>query len=154
MQDTTNFYRDHVIMWAKDLRRGIDYLETRPEVRTDHLAYYGVSWGGAMGGVMPAIEPRIKVSALYVAGLDFESARPEVDPINFLGRVTVPTLMLNGRYDFFFPIETSQIPMFKMLGTPADQKRHVVEEGSHFVSRTTLIQEVLGWLDKWQPVGS
>src|SRR6185312_6482339 len=29
VQDTTNFYRDHVIMWAKDLRRAIDYLETR-----------------------------------------------------------------------------------------------------------------------------
>jgi eukaryotic-like serine/threonine-protein kinase len=154
VQDTSNFYRDHVIMWAKDLRRGIDYLETRPDITTERLAYYGVSWGGAMGGLMPAVEPRIKVSVLYVAGLDFERARPEVDPINFLPRVTIPTLMLNGRYDFFFPIETSQVPMFRLLGTPADQKRHVVEDGSHFVPRTRLIQETLAWLDKYQPVPS
>jgi eukaryotic-like serine/threonine-protein kinase len=154
IQDTSNFYRDHVIMWAKDLRRGLDYLETRPDITTERLAYYGVSWGGAMGGVMPAVEPRIKVSVLYVAGLDFERARPEVDPINFLPRVRVPTLMLNGRYDFFFPIESSQLPMFRLLGTPADQKRHVVEEGSHFVPRTRLIQETLAWLDKYQPLPS
>jgi hypothetical protein len=89
-----------------------------------------------------------------VAGLDFERARPEVDPINFLPRVATPTLMLNGRYDFFFPIETSQVPMFRLLGTPADQKRHVVEEGSHFVPRTRLIQETLAWLDRYQPVPS
>ena len=152
VQDTTNFYRDHVIMWAKDLRRGIDYLETRPEIATEQLAYYGVSWGGAMGGIMPAIEPRIKLSVLYVAGLDFEGARPEVDPVNFLPRITIPTLMLNGRYDFFFPIETSQVPMFRLLGTPADQKRYVVEDGSHFVPRTRLIQETLAWLDKYQPL--
>jgi formylglycine-generating enzyme required for sulfatase activity/dienelactone hydrolase len=152
VQDTTNFYRDHVIMWAKDLRRGVDYLETRPDITTNQLAYYGVSWGGAMGAVMPAVEPRLKVSVLYVAGLDFERARPEVDPINFLSRVTIPTLMLNGRYDFFFPIETSQVPMFRLLGTPADQKRHVVEDGSHFVPRTRLIQETLAWLDKYQPI--
>ena len=152
VQDTTNFYRDHVVMWAKDLRRGVDYLETRPEVGTGRLAYYGVSWGGAMGGLMPAVEPRIKVSALLVAGLDFEPARPEVDPINFLPRIRVPTLMINGRYDFFFPLETSQIPMFRRLGTPPDQKRHVVEEGSHFVLRARLIQEVLTWLDKYQPL--
>jgi len=151
IQDTSNFYRDHVIMWAKDLRRGIDYLETRPDVSTEHLAYYGVSWGGAMGGVMPAVEPRIKASVLYVAGLDFERARPEVDPVNFLPRVTVPTLMLNGKYDFFFPLEASQVPMFRLLGTPPDQKRYVVEEGSHFVARTRLIQESLTWLDKYQP---
>jgi dienelactone hydrolase len=152
VQDTTNFYRDHVIMWAKDLRRGIDYLEARPEISTDRLAYYGVSWGGAMGGLMPAVEPRIKVSLLYVAGLGFEHARPEVDPVNFLPRVKVPTLMLNGRYDFFFPVETSQVPMFRLLGTPAAQKRYVLEDGSHFVARTRLIQEMLGWLDKYQPL--
>ena len=151
VQDTSNFYRDHVLMWAKDLRRGIDYLETRPEVSTEHLAYYGVSWGGAMGALMPAVEPRIRVSVLYVAGLGFERARPEVDPVNFLPRVEIPTLMLNGRYDFFFPIETSQVPMFRLLGTPPDQKRYVVEDGSHFVARTRLIQETLTWLDKYQP---
>jgi dienelactone hydrolase len=152
VEDTSNFYRDHVVMWAKDLRRGVDYVETRPEVATGRLAYYGLSWGGAMGGLMPAVEPRIKVSALYVAGLDFERARPEVEPINFLPRIRIPTLMINGRYDFFFPLETSQIPMFRLLGTPADQKRHVVEEGSHFVPRPRLIQEMLTWLDKYQPL--
>ncbi len=151
VQNTTNFYRDHVLMWAKDLRRGVDYLETRPEVATGRLAYYGVSWGGALGALLPAVEPRIKVSALYVAGLNFEPTRPEVEPVNFLPRITIPTLMINGRYDFFFPLETAQIPMFRLLGTPANQKRHVVEDGSHFVPRTRLIQEILTWLDTYQP---
>jgi dienelactone hydrolase len=152
VQDTTAFYRDHVIMWAKDLRRSVDYAETRPDLATDHLAYYGVSWGGNLGGLMPAVEPRIKVSVLLVAGLGFGRVRPEVDPFNFLPRITVPTLMLNGRYDFFFPLETGQRPMFEHLGTPADQKRWVVEEGSHFVPRTRQIQETLAWLDRYQPL--
>jgi pimeloyl-ACP methyl ester carboxylesterase len=150
-QDSTNFYRDHVLMWAKDLSRGIDYLETRSDVSTDKLAYYGLSWGGALGGLLPAVEPRIRVSVLVVAGLDFPRTRPEVDPLNFLSRISIPTLMLNGRYDFFFPIESSQIPMFRLLGTPASQKRHVVEDGSHFVPRTRMIQETLDWLDRYQP---
>ncbi|HEY7636495.1 MAG TPA: SUMF1/EgtB/PvdO family nonheme iron enzyme [Gemmatimonadales bacterium] len=151
-QDSSAFYRDHVLMWAKDLGRGIDYLETRPEVSTAQLAYYGVSWGGSLGGLIPAIEPRIKVSVLVVAGLDFPSVRPEVDPVNFLPRIRIPTLMVNGRYDFYFPIETSQIPMFRLLGTQEEHKRYVIEEGSHFVPRVRLIQETLAWLDKYQPV--
>jgi pimeloyl-ACP methyl ester carboxylesterase len=151
--DSSIFYRDHVIMWARDLRRAVDYAETRPELSTERLAYYGLSWGGAMGGLMPAVEPRIKVSVLVVAGLNFERVRPEVDPVNFLPRITVPTLMLNGRYDFFFPMETAQKPMLALLGTPADQKRYVVEDGSHYVPRTRLIREMLAWLDRYQPVG-
>ncbi|HKT59511.1 MAG TPA: protein kinase [Gemmatimonadales bacterium] len=150
--DSSNFYRDHVIMWAKDLRRAVDYAETRPELTTERLAYYGVSWGGAMGGLMPAVEPRIRSSVLLVAGINFERVRPEVDPVNFLPRITIPTLMLNGRYDFYFPIETAQKPMLRLLGTPPDQKRYVVEDGSHYVPRTRLIQETLAWLDQYQPL--
>ncbi len=148
----TTVYRDHVIMWGKDVRRTIDYLETRSDITTRQLAYFGISWGGAMGGLMPAIEPRIRLSILDVAGLELTAIRPEVDPLNYLPRIHIPTLMINGRYDFYFPIATSQLPMFNLLGTPAADKRHVIEDGSHFVPRVRLIQETLGWLDKYQPL--
>jgi hypothetical protein len=42
--------------------------------------------------------------------------------------------------------------MFRLLGTPAADKRHVIEEGSHFVPRVRLIQEALAWLDRYQPL--
>jgi formylglycine-generating enzyme required for sulfatase activity/tRNA A-37 threonylcarbamoyl transferase component Bud32 len=150
--DSTSFYRDHVVMWGKDFRRAIDYLETRPEVSTARLAYFGISWGGQMGGLIPAIEPRIGVVILEVAGLELSPVRSEVDPLNYLPRIRVPTLMINGRYDFYFPVATSQLPMFRLLGTPPGEKKHVIEEGSHFVPRVRLIQETLAWLDKYQPL--
>ena len=90
-------------MWVKDVSRAIDYAETRPELDHDKLAYYGYSWGAEMGGIVPAVEPRIKVCVLALGGLDFHRSLPEVDTINFVSRVKQPVLMLNGRYDFFFP---------------------------------------------------
>jgi hypothetical protein len=36
--------------------------------------------------------------------------------------------MLNGRFDFFYPTEPSQEPMFRLLGTPAEQFRTTVIE--------------------------
>jgi pimeloyl-ACP methyl ester carboxylesterase len=149
-QDETAFYRDHVVMWVRDLGRTIDYLETRPDLTTERLAYYGVSWGGAMGGLIPAVEQRIRVNVLNVAGLMMQSTSPAVDPWHFLPRVKQPTLMLNGRYDFFFPFETSQTPMFRALGTPASDKRHHVEDGGHDVPREVVIRETLDWLDRYQ----
>jgi dienelactone hydrolase len=145
-------YRDHVVMMGKDLRRAIDYLETRKEVTLENLAYYGVSWGGRMGGLLPAIEPRIKSSVLVVAGLSPSKVRPEIDPINYLPRIRVPTVMIAGRYDFFFPLTTAQEPMFRLLGTPPEHKRHAVEEGSHYVPRVIWVRETLNWLDRYQPV--
>ncbi len=147
--DETVFYRDHVLMWAKDLRRSIDYLETRRDIDSTRIAYFGLSWGGFLGGIMPAIEPRIKAVVLYIAGLGMDPARPEADIINFLPRVVQPVIMLNGKHDHFFPVESSQKPFFRILGTRADRKRYVLYEGGHFVPRTQLIAESLSWLDKY-----
>ena len=63
--------------------------------------------------------------------------------------MTVPTLMLNGRHDFIYPVETSQLPMFDRLGTAADQKRHVLFDTGHSVPRVEGIKEVLNWLDEY-----
>jgi dienelactone hydrolase/tRNA A-37 threonylcarbamoyl transferase component Bud32 len=147
--DLSNFYKEHVIAWAKDMRRSVDYLETRADIDTTGIAYWGWSWGGYLGGVMPAVEPRFKAVVLLVAGLEMQRGQPEVEPINFLPRIRMPVLMLNGQYDHYFPVETSQRPFFRLLGTPPDRKRQVIAEGGHFVPRTTLVKETLDWLDQY-----
>jgi dienelactone hydrolase len=145
----STFWKDYVIMWGKDLARSVDYLETRSDVDSDRLAYFGLSWGAAMGNMMPAIETRLKANVLYVAGLNFQRALPEVDQINYVSRVKQPTLMLNGELDFFFPEETSQKPMFDLLGTPEEHKKRLVYPGGHSVPRTEMIRESLAWLDEY-----
>ena len=136
-------------MWVKDCSRSIDYLETRAEIDHDKIAYFGVSWGGAMGAIIPAVEKRIKVNVLLVAGLLFQRSLPEVEPIHFLPRIITPVLMLNGKYDFFFPYETSQRPFFEMLGTGREDKKIIAYERGHSVPRTQLVKEALAWLDRY-----
>jgi hypothetical protein len=157
--DSTVFYGDHVIMWVQDFRRAVEYILTREDLDSSRISYYGISWGGYMGGLIPALEPRIKAVLLYVAGLEMQAARPEAEPLNFLPRVRQPVLMMNGKQDHFFPVETSQRPMFDLLGTPREHKRWVLYEGGHFVPRPQLISESLAWLDRYlgpvqQPVAS
>ena len=76
-------------------------------------------------------------------------ALPEADVLNFLPRVRQPILMLNGRYDMFFPIETSQKPMFELLGTPTADKKIIHYESGHTPPRHELIKESLAWYDKY-----
>ncbi len=141
-------WRDHVIMWGKDFRRSVDYLETRDDIDHDRLAFQGVSWGAAMAPMMLAIEPRIKAAIVVVAGFLFQPAMPEVDQLPFITRVNIPILMLNGKYDFFFPYETSQLPYFDMLGTPPELKKLVIDESSHSFPNTDRARESIAWLDE------
>ncbi len=51
--------------------------------------------------------------------------------------------MLNGKYDSIEPYETPQLPMFQLLGTPDDDKNHIVYETDHGLPRNAGIKEIL-----------
>lgn len=142
-------YKEHVVMWTKDFSRTLDYLETRQDIRADRIAYLGVSWGGFMGGIVPAVEKRVRVVVLNVGGMAMEPALPEVDQINYLPRVRQPVLMLNAVYDNYFPVETSQKPFYRLLGTPAADKKMIVYPSGHIVPRVEFMKETLAWLDEY-----
>ena len=44
--DSSVAYRDALIQWTQDLRRTIDYLETRDDIDRQKLGFFGHSWGG------------------------------------------------------------------------------------------------------------
>jgi hypothetical protein len=57
--------------------------------------------------------------------------------------------MMNGKYDMFFPVETSLKPMYNLLGTPVSEKKLIIYDTGHAVPRTEYIRETLGWLDTY-----
>jgi pimeloyl-ACP methyl ester carboxylesterase len=145
----TDFYRGHVLDWYKDLGRTLDYVETRPDLDASRIAYVGFSWGARLGPIFLALDPRLKVAALVGGGLKFARTFPEVDPFNFAPRVTVPVLMVNGKYDFFFPLETSQQPLLALLATNDRDKMHVVLNSGHAPPITPTVTELLHWMDRY-----
>ncbi|MDP2858884.1 MAG: SUMF1/EgtB/PvdO family nonheme iron enzyme, partial [Bacillota bacterium] len=145
----TNTYRDTVIQMSKDVRRAVDYLETRPEVDKNKLAYLGVCFGASMGPIMVAMEPRFQTAIFTLGGFYFQRRAAEVDQANFAPRVRCPVLMLNGRYDWIFPLVSSQQPMFRFIGTSEKDKKQVLFDTGHSVGRNQLIKETLDWLDRY-----
>ena len=143
-------YRDHMVMWAKDVGRSVDYLDTRRDVIKGKIGFLGFSWGASIA----RCDARGRAAVLArghatLGGFYLQPSLPEADTVNFAPRVKVPVLMLNGRFDFFYPTATSQEPMFKLLGTPAEHKRHVVYETSHAIPRNEMIKEVVDWMERF-----
>jgi dienelactone hydrolase len=143
-----NEERELRIAWSRDLGRAIDYLATRSDIDRARLAFYGVSAGGDAGVILTALEPRLKASVLQATGIWYDAA-PEIDPVNYAPRIRIPTLMLNGRYDFGAPVDTAQRPLFDLLGSPIGQKRHTVFETGHALPVADVAREILPWLDRY-----
>ena len=141
--------REIELQWSKDFGRSIDYLETRPEIDIGKLVYLGFSFGAWLGPRLIAVEPRVKAAVLLEGGAG-PKGQDEVDPWNFASRVRVPILMLNGKSDFLFPVETSQRPLLRMLGTPDKDKELKLYEGGHDIfGRSEVIGYMLNWLDRY-----
>jgi dienelactone hydrolase len=150
--DTTRAYKDWMVQVVNDARRSVDYLESRADIKHGALAFFGVSWGAMWGANVLALERRFKVGVLSDGGLTAAKKPAEVDQFNFAPRVSMPVLMLNGDSDFIYPTEASQKPLFRILGTPAADKRQVILRSGHGVlgpQRSQAVREILDWLDKY-----
>jgi len=131
-----------------DLGRTLDYLETRSDIAADKFGYIGISFGSSWATPLIALEPRLKVAILVAAGLPPAPPIPSFDPVHFLPRIRVPVLMINGRFDPLFPVDSVQRPMFELLGTPLEDKRLVILETGHVMPRADLLRASSGWLDE------
>jgi dienelactone hydrolase len=143
-------YRDYTVHWVKDLRACIDYLADREDLDSAKVGFFGLSFGGLTAPIVLAVEPRIVAAVVAIGGL-YDGVRfmPEIDPINFVPRVTTPILMMNGRHDIVFNYETEQLPMYELLGTSSEEKHHHLVESAHSVPREDYIRETLAWFDKY-----
>jgi dipeptidyl aminopeptidase/acylaminoacyl peptidase len=145
--------RDRLILESRDFRRAIDYMVSRPDVDRSRLGVFALSRGGQVMPVLAVGEQRLKAAVFGSVGLILDRRQlPEADPFNFVPRFQVPTLMLGGRSDFMFPLETSQRPMFRLLGTPENDKRLVIFDQGHGemgANYRALIKEALDWYDRY-----
>ena len=145
-------FRTRMGQWRQDLGRTLDVLVRAR--RTSIMSRIGVLRrqlrrvdGVSADRARGALQGRHPRSRRIHLSRDF---RRKPTRLNYLSRVTMPVLMMGGRHDYIFPLETSQKPMFDRLGTPADRKRHVVYEAGHGnFPRGQVITEVLGWLDRY-----
>jgi formylglycine-generating enzyme required for sulfatase activity/DNA-binding winged helix-turn-helix (wHTH) protein/dienelactone hydrolase len=140
------------LAWQYDLATAIDYLETRTDMDTKHIGYLGISRGASFAGAINlALEPRISAAVLAAGGIWIHSSlHPMIDLINYAPRITIPVLMLSGRYDHIYPYEQSQKRTFELLGTPAGKKQQIAYDTGHFtLPPNRVAADVTDWFDRY-----
>ena len=142
--------RTRLALWSEDLGRTIDYLEAREDIDAERVAYFGVSFGASTPLALLDLEDRLKAALLVLPGYTYRDVPPEIDAVNYVPRITLPVLMIGGRDDYVFPVETAQRPLFEQLGTPPEHKRHELYEMGHGpIPRGQFLRDVLPWLDQY-----
>jgi uncharacterized protein len=160
--------RDEQIQLIVDLRRAVDLLAARPDVDRDRLAYVGVSYGAAMGGLLAGVEDRLKAYVLAVGdgglvshftGPD-DANRPEVqsfpaeqreqwlqamrpiEPINFVGQAAPAALLFQaGRQDELIPRQDT-LRYYQAASQPKELRWY---DAGHFLN-CAANKDMMAWL--------
>ena len=116
-------YRDQILHWMTDERRGLDYAATRSDLDAGRVAYLAISADGSLKLDLPAIETRYRSVILHGAALHQSDTRllPEINPVNLVPYIRAPKLLLHGRYDEGSPAEIRGRAAAK---TPARAETH------------------------------
>ena len=127
--------RDIITQTVFDLRRAVDFIETRPELDASRIGYYGISLGGIIGTLFCGSEERIKVPVIALAGGQLNLLYKEkglskkvkdfmsiIEPLNFVTQISPrPFLMLNAKNDEIVP------PMMsKLLFNAAKEPKNII----------------------------
>ncbi|MBA2734036.1 MAG: SUMF1/EgtB/PvdO family nonheme iron enzyme, partial [Acidobacteria bacterium] len=144
---TTVEYREQIVNRITDVRRGLDYLETRTDIDASRIAFFGPSAGSAIGLILAAVDNRYASVLLQGAGVEKSEAQyiAEANPINFAPHIRAPKLMTHGRYDENISLKTRAEPLYKLLREP---KRLVIYEGSHIPPIEFFVTKTNSWLDE------
>ncbi len=125
--------RNVITQTVFDLRRAVDFIESRPELDAKRIGYYGISLGGITGTIFCGVDKRIKVPIIALAGgqlnllykkeailkeaKDFLSI---VEPLNYVEQIAPrPLLMLNAKNDEIVPPIMSTL-LFRAANEPKE----------------------------------
>jgi dienelactone hydrolase len=146
-ENSTVEFRKAMVEAITDLRRGIDLLESRPDIDPQKIAFLGISNGANLGLILTALETRYRTLVFESAGLEpeFRTRIAETSPINFASQITTQKLVINGRYDETFPFNTDAKPLFQLLRDP---KRIILYDGGHIPTPEFFVPTVNSYLDE------
>jgi formylglycine-generating enzyme required for sulfatase activity len=140
-------FHEAIVARITDLRRGLDYLETRTDLDRSRIGMIAPSAGAVLGLLAGAVEPRYRAIVMIGAGLpaSYAGIIRQANPIYFASHIKMPKLILQGRYDEDTPLKTATEPLFKVLVEP---KRLIVYEGGHVPTVEVSVASTQPWLDE------
>ena len=161
--------REEQIQLIIDLRRALDLLIARPDVDPERIAYLGVSYGGAMGGLLSGVEDRFQAYVLVVGdgGLVTHVTNPEnrsmplnkffedqsawiddmwpIEPIHFVSHASpAPLLFQNATQDQYVNVEDA----IRFQETASEPKHVIWYDSIHWPLPEEAVMDNAKWLQQ------
>jgi dienelactone hydrolase len=146
---TVNQPRKGYILTVNEIRRGIDFLETLPEVDSKRMGFVGHSFGATWGGILAGVETRIKAYVL-MAGYAQVSKKdtpdvPDLDAILYIGHNETAAFLFQFSTKDSFISEEDALQYYNAANEP---KKILWYESTHAGLQDAGQEDRLSWLSE------
>ncbi|HEV3485357.1 MAG TPA: hypothetical protein VG106_08115, partial [Vicinamibacterales bacterium] len=128
-----------------DIRRGLDYLTSRPDIAASKIGFYNPS-AGHRSFILTAVDSRY--AALAFIGSNYAKSRaaaPEENRVNFIPRIKPPKIVVHGRYDEVNPFPIDGQALYDLMRDP---KELLPFDGGHIPPNEWAMPRLIAWYDK------
>ena len=152
-----------IIQSVFDIRRGIDYLQSRGDI--GDIALYGRSLGGIIGSIVLGVDNRIKAGILVITGGNItyilhhsviisdpnkikmilnNPLFPYTEPLNYIGFFNGPIQFHFGEKDDVIPLEAGL-----QLASHVKNKEVYTYNAGHGIPMQDMMDKILNFLNKY-----
>ncbi len=139
---------DRIRKWVQETHQVVSYLKESTMPVGDKIGWLGLSYGAINTMPVLALTEALEGAILMSGNLPnfYESAF--ADAINYLPRIKMPVLLLNGKYDTIVSSEQALLDKrMEFLGTSPKEKTQIIYEAGHVQFPKHLVEEdVFAWL--------
>jgi len=167
-----NKLRETMIQSVRDVRRTVDWIQSKSEFRSDAIGITGTSLGAIVTSMVFAVEPRIRTASFMLGGVDlahilWNSSRvvalrevlrregytedrlrrelAEIEPLNYLKPDDRKSYVIKAKFDTVIP-PASADRLINALGTPEVLQIDTGHYGGALV-QSRLIRSVVRFFD-------
>lgn len=155
--------RDSMIQAVVDLRRAVDFLQSRKEVDGKKICYMGESMGSILGGTFSGVEKRVRAVVLIVGGggLQFlfetsllgmkkedikkavDTSLFFVDPLYWVDKISPrPLLMVGALKDELMPHDAT-VRLYEKAKNP---KKIIWIDSKHVIDAKLFFPDMIAWM--------
>ena len=144
--DTHNRFRRMLTNSTVDMRRALDYLETRQEIDMTRIGAIGYSMGGIMTFQLAALDERVRVGISCVGPHRIPNTLLDVfSAYQFAPRIDKPFMVLMGRKDTRLYTVADAERLHELIASPMSELK-LYDSGHRLPSSYTA--DAIGWFEK------
>ncbi len=144
----------YIIQCIINIRRAVDLLLSRKDVKVEELGYVGHSWGATLGGILAGVEKRLKLFVLMAGYPAISNKQPfpysgtdleKLDAIHYVANASPSSILFQFAENDAYVTKEEAVKFYEISSKPKHIKWYPTD---HYFNEKKSQKDRIEWIKK------